>query len=244
MASRRTSPHCDRMTTRIDPIADGIHRISTFVADGPPGGITFNQFLVLGDEPLLVHTGMRGTFPAVRDAVATMLDPAGLRWISSCHASRPDSTGRSTVEATRRPMRRRARFPLLLCLDYLSSPSPRISRRRGAGLGGRGFDGRHPTCRALEAGGSSRRNPTRFCRPVRRTVRPSHPAEDTSMRHRHDQLIRPAVTASTGRRCPLAELEPRRALSCRVRVRRQTRRRARCARGYFDPRCSRDRASV
>jgi flavorubredoxin len=81
------------MSTRIDPIADRIHRISTYVADGPPGGITFNQFLVLGDEPLLFHTGTRRLFPEVRDALATVIDPGRIRWISSGHASRPDEYG-------------------------------------------------------------------------------------------------------------------------------------------------------
>jgi flavorubredoxin len=81
------------MTTRIDSIADGIHRISTYVDDGPPGGITFNQFLLVGDEVLLFHTGTHQTFPGVRAAVATVLDPADIRWISSCHVSRPDEYG-------------------------------------------------------------------------------------------------------------------------------------------------------
>ncbi|MCU1345084.1 MAG: hypothetical protein JWL70_1350, partial [Acidimicrobiia bacterium] len=79
--------------TSVTEIAPGIHRISTFMAEGPPGGITFNQFVVLGDEPLLVHTGTRGMFPKVVDAVATVVDPTSIRWISSCHASRPDEYG-------------------------------------------------------------------------------------------------------------------------------------------------------
>ena len=57
------------MSTRIDHITGGIHRISTYVAEGPPGGITFNQFVVDDEEPLLFHTGTRRLFPAVRDAV-------------------------------------------------------------------------------------------------------------------------------------------------------------------------------
>ena len=47
------------MTTRIDEIAKGIHRISTHLPSGPPGGITHNQFLLLGEAPLLFHTGSR-----------------------------------------------------------------------------------------------------------------------------------------------------------------------------------------
>src|ERR671925_530886 len=39
------------METRINEIADGIYRLSTFVPDiAPPAGFTFNQFLVMGDE--------------------------------------------------------------------------------------------------------------------------------------------------------------------------------------------------
>jgi flavorubredoxin len=81
------------MTTHIDEIADGIFRISSYVPDGPPGGITFNQFVVVGDEPLLFHTGTRRLFPTVREAAATVFDVRTLRWISSGHASRPDEYG-------------------------------------------------------------------------------------------------------------------------------------------------------
>lgn len=45
------------METKINEIANGIYRLSTFVREfAPPAGFTFNQFLVLGDEPLLFHT--------------------------------------------------------------------------------------------------------------------------------------------------------------------------------------------
>jgi flavorubredoxin len=50
-----------------------------------PAGFTFNQFLVLGDEPLLFHTGLRRMFPLVRDAVARILPPERLRWIAFGH---------------------------------------------------------------------------------------------------------------------------------------------------------------
>lgn len=50
-----------------------------------PKGLTFNQFLVLGDEPLLFHTGLRRMFPLVREAVARVIAPERLRWISFGH---------------------------------------------------------------------------------------------------------------------------------------------------------------
>ena len=74
------------MTTRITEIADSIYRLSTFVPDiAPPAGFTFNQFLILGDEPLLFHTGHRRMFPHVREAVARLMPPERLRWISFGH---------------------------------------------------------------------------------------------------------------------------------------------------------------
>jgi flavorubredoxin len=73
------------METRINEIADGIYRLSTFFPDVPPSGFTFNQFLIKGDEPLLFHCGMRGIFPLVSAAVAKIVPVQSLRWISFGH---------------------------------------------------------------------------------------------------------------------------------------------------------------
>ena len=59
--------------TRVDEIAQDLFRISTPVS-AVPGGFTFTQFLLRDDEPLLVHTGLRGLFPLVSEALATLLD--------------------------------------------------------------------------------------------------------------------------------------------------------------------------
>ena len=74
------------METKISEIADGIYRLSTYVPDiAPPAGFTFNQFLVLGDEPLMFHTGLRKMFALNRDALARMIPPERLRWITFGH---------------------------------------------------------------------------------------------------------------------------------------------------------------
>ena len=74
------------METRIDEIASGIYRLSTFVPEiAPPAGMTFNQFLILGEEPLLFHTGYRHMFPLVRAAVSRLIPPERLRWIAFGH---------------------------------------------------------------------------------------------------------------------------------------------------------------
>jgi flavorubredoxin len=72
------------MSTRIDEIADGIYRLST-PTDVVPGGFTFNQFLIVDDEPLLFHTGLRATFPRVREAFGKVLPVEKLRYISFSH---------------------------------------------------------------------------------------------------------------------------------------------------------------
>jgi flavorubredoxin len=74
------------MDTKISEIADGIYRLSTYVPDiAPPAGFTFNQFLVLGDEPLMFHTGLRKMFPLNRDALSRIIAPEKLRWIAFGH---------------------------------------------------------------------------------------------------------------------------------------------------------------
>jgi len=72
--------------TRIDEIADGIYRIATPVPpSGTHGGFSFNQYLIVDDEPLLFHTGMRRSFLQVRDAIARVMPVDRLRWISFSH---------------------------------------------------------------------------------------------------------------------------------------------------------------
>jgi flavorubredoxin len=73
------------METTVDEIADRIFRLSTFVPDVGPQGFTFNQILVAADEPLLFHTGARGMFPLVSEAIARVLPVERLRWITFGH---------------------------------------------------------------------------------------------------------------------------------------------------------------
>jgi flavorubredoxin len=74
------------METKISEIADGIYRLSTYVPDiAPPAGFTFNQFLVVGDEPLMFHTGLRKMFPVNRDALSRIIPADRLRWIAFGH---------------------------------------------------------------------------------------------------------------------------------------------------------------
>lgn len=70
--------------TNVHEVAEGIYRISTPVRlEG--GGFSFNQYLIVDDDPLLFHTGPRKMFSLVRDAVATILPVDRLRYIALSH---------------------------------------------------------------------------------------------------------------------------------------------------------------
>lgn len=67
---------------QITEVAPDLFRITTFVQ---PFNLQFSQFLVRDEEPLLFHTGPRMMFPAVKEAVASLIEPVRLRWIAFSH---------------------------------------------------------------------------------------------------------------------------------------------------------------
>lgn len=74
------------METRIDEIASGVYRLSIFAPDtAPPAGLTYNHFLISGDDPLLFHCGKRKMFPLVSAAVARIMPVEQLRWLAFGH---------------------------------------------------------------------------------------------------------------------------------------------------------------
>lgn len=72
--------------TNIEEIAEQIYRINTpVIIEGGPGGFSFNQYLILDDEPLLFHTGPRKMFELVREAVSSVMPLERLRYLSFSH---------------------------------------------------------------------------------------------------------------------------------------------------------------
>jgi flavorubredoxin len=70
----------------ITEIAPDIHRIS--VAMPPefiPGGFSFNQYLLIDEQPLLFHTGPRKLFALVRAQIEKVLPIEQLRYIAFSH---------------------------------------------------------------------------------------------------------------------------------------------------------------
>jgi flavorubredoxin len=66
----------------IHEIAPDLFRLSIYV---PDIDMQFNHFLVRDEEPLLFHAGLKAMFPALREAVGRLIDPAQLRHIAWSH---------------------------------------------------------------------------------------------------------------------------------------------------------------
>ena len=71
--------------TNVHEVADGIYRINTPINFPDGQGFSFNQYLLLDDEPLLFHTGPRQLFPLVSEAVATLMPLERLRYVGFSH---------------------------------------------------------------------------------------------------------------------------------------------------------------
>jgi flavorubredoxin len=73
--------------TNVAEITDGVYRISTPLPPGPgmPAGFTFNQYLIVDEEPLLFHTGPRKLFALVREAVEAVIPVSSLRYVGLSH---------------------------------------------------------------------------------------------------------------------------------------------------------------
>ena len=63
-------------------IAPDVYRISIYASRG---NLQFNHFLIRDQEPVLFHTGLRGMFAEVREAVAKLINLSDLRHISFSH---------------------------------------------------------------------------------------------------------------------------------------------------------------
>lgn len=114
------------MPTRIDEIADRIFRISTLAPAVGPTGLTFNQFLVVADEPLLFHTGHRSMFDGVVEAIRTVLPVERLRWITFGHVE-SDECGSMNQLLAAAPAAQVAHGVLgcLVSLDEMADRPPR-----------------------------------------------------------------------------------------------------------------------
>jgi flavorubredoxin len=127
------------METQTNEIADGIYRFSTFIPEIGPTGFTFNQFLIKADDPLMFHTGARGLFPPVSDAVSKVLPLDSLRWITFGHVE-SDECGSMNQLLAAAPSAQVAHGAMgcLVSLDDLADRPPRpLADGEVIDLGGR-----------------------------------------------------------------------------------------------------------
>ncbi len=71
--------------TNVHEIAEGIFRINTPIRFPDGQAFSFNQYLIVDDQPLLFHTGPRRMFPLVAEALASVMPIARLRYIGLSH---------------------------------------------------------------------------------------------------------------------------------------------------------------
>jgi flavorubredoxin len=99
------------MTTKADEIAPGIYRLSALFPGIGPSGLTFNQFLLDDDEPLLFHTGRHSMSPAVCAAIERVMPVSRLRWITFGHVESDECGATNEFLAPAHPPRSNASPP-------------------------------------------------------------------------------------------------------------------------------------
>ena len=71
--------------TNIQEISQGIYRINTPVELPGGTGFSFNQYLIVDEQPTLFHTGPRKLFAPVRQAIAAVMPVEKLRHVGLSH---------------------------------------------------------------------------------------------------------------------------------------------------------------
>lgn len=121
--------------TNVEEVADGIFRINTpVVMEGGPGGFSFNQYLVLDEDPLIFHTGPRKMFPLVREAVASVVPVERVRYVAFSHVESDECGGLNQwLEVAPRAVPLCGALAALISINDLADRLPR-ALRDGEGL--------------------------------------------------------------------------------------------------------------
>lgn len=80
----------------ISEITDGIYRISGFVNTY---GITFNQFLIDDEKPMLIHTGPIGMYKKIEEKVKEVIPLQKLAYVSFLHFESDEWGGMEFLES-------------------------------------------------------------------------------------------------------------------------------------------------
>jgi flavorubredoxin len=86
--------------TNVHEVAAGIYRINTPVSmAGGPARFNFNQYLIVDEAPMLFHTGQRGLFPLVREAICSVMPIERLRYVGLSHFEADECGGLNSLLA-------------------------------------------------------------------------------------------------------------------------------------------------
>jgi flavorubredoxin len=80
----------------ISEITDGIYRISGFVNTF---GITFNQFLINDEKPMLIHTGPIGMYKNIEEKIKEVIPLQKLAYVSFLHFESDEWGGMTFLES-------------------------------------------------------------------------------------------------------------------------------------------------
>jgi flavorubredoxin len=92
----RTYLHPKDVNVSISQIVDGIYRIAGFVE---AYGITFNQFLVDDDNPILIHTGPVGMYSKIEEKVKEVINLDKLSYVAFLHFESDEWGGMQFLQA-------------------------------------------------------------------------------------------------------------------------------------------------
>lgn len=127
-------------TAWIDEVARDTYRINVALPPAlVPGGFSFNQYLLLGGEPLLFHTGPRRLFPLVREQIEKLLPLQALRWIGFSHVEADECGALPELLAAApqaRPLCSRLAAQLTVC-DWVDVPPRALADGECLQAGGR-----------------------------------------------------------------------------------------------------------
>lgn len=125
--------------TRIDEVGDGLFRIHTPVPPTVvPGGFSFNQYLLVDDQPLLFHTGPKHMHALVAEAIARVMPVSSLRYVAfSHHESDEDGSVNEFLAAAPRAQALSGRIYAMINGDLTTRPPLALSDGETLSLGRR-----------------------------------------------------------------------------------------------------------
>jgi flavorubredoxin len=74
--------HSNEVEVSISEVIDGIYRIAGFVETYD---ITFNQFLIQDENPILIHTGPIGMYGRIEEKVREVINLEKLAYVAFLH---------------------------------------------------------------------------------------------------------------------------------------------------------------